>query len=181
MNGELVAVELESQAQAETDGVVPIPGPSAAVWVRRMSSEDLEDAVEVWRAAKTARGAPPDASRSARVREKLLASDASAMVALDPQVVGMALAEPGRRGDGQLNPELLHISMVFVHPAAQGRGVGRSLLLRLLDEATAHGYRRASVWTCLDNAPARRLYASVGMAATGDALAGRTQYRIRLI
>lgn len=100
-----------------------------------MLPDELEAAISVWRAANVARGAPHGTERTARIREKLSAPDALAFVALRPEIVGMALAEPGRLDDGagELDPTLLHISMVFVHPAAQGTGVGRSLVLHALD------------------------------------------------
>lgn len=134
-----------------------------------MLPQELEAAVSVWRAANIARGAPHGAERTARIREKLSASDALAFVALRSEIVGMALAEPGRLddGDGELDPPLLHISMVFVHPAAQGIGVGSSLVLHVLDTARLLGYKRVGVWTYSDNTPARRLYEGVGMAPTG--------------
>lgn len=134
-----------------------------------MDPDELEDAVSVWRAANAARGAPHGSERSARIRAKLAASDALAFVALRPGIVGMTLAEPGRfdGGAGELDPALLHISMVFVHPEAQATGVGRSLVLHVFDAARALGYRRATVWTYRDNTPARGLYEAVGMAATG--------------
>ena len=134
-----------------------------------MLSDELEAAVGVWRAANVARGAPHGAERTERIREKLSASDALAFAALRPEIVGMALAEPGRfdDGEGELDPTLLHISMVFVHPTAQGTGVGSSLVRHVLDVARSLGYMRASVWTYSDNTPARRLYESVGMATTG--------------
>jgi len=67
--------------------------------------------------------------------------------------------------------------MVLVHPAAQGTGVGSSLVLHVLDAARSLGYERASVWTYSDNTPARRLYESAGMATTGKAapVLARTQ------
>jgi ribosomal protein S18 acetylase RimI-like enzyme len=90
-------------------------------------------------------------------------------VALRPAIVGMALAEPGRFDDGagEPDPSLLHISMVFVHPAAQRSGVGLPLVLHVLDVAGSHGYQRVAVWTVKDNTPARRLYERAGMTLTG--------------
>jgi ribosomal protein S18 acetylase RimI-like enzyme len=134
-----------------------------------MLPDEIEAAVSVWRAANIARGAPHGAERTSRIRAKLSTSDALAFVALRPEIVGMALAEPGRLDDGagELDPTLLHISMVFVHPAAQGAGVGRSLVLHVLDATRSLGYQRAGIWTYSDNTPARRLYEGVGMAATG--------------
>lgn len=134
-----------------------------------MLPQELEAAISVWHAANVARGAPHGTERTARIREKLSASDALAFVALRPEIVGLALAEPGRfdDGEGELDPTLLHISMVFVHPAAQGAGVGSSLVLHVLDTARSLGYQRVGVWTYSDNASARRLYEGVGMAITG--------------
>jgi GNAT superfamily N-acetyltransferase len=134
-----------------------------------MLPHELEAAVSVWRAANVARGAPHGTERTARIRAKLSASEAQAFVALRPEIVGMALAEPGRLDDGagELDPTLLHISMVFVHPAAQETGVGSSLVIHVLDAARSLGYQRAGVWTYHDNTPARMLYESVGMATTG--------------
>jgi GNAT superfamily N-acetyltransferase len=134
-----------------------------------MLPQELEAAVGVWRAANIARGAPHGAERTDRIRAKLSAPDALAFVALRSEIVGMALTEPGRfdDGEGELDSALLHISMVFVHPAAQGTGVGSSLVLHVLDAARSLGYQRAGVWTYSDNTPARRLYEGVGMAATG--------------
>lgn len=137
--------------------------------IRRMSSDELDSAVSVWREANVARGAPHGQERTARVRAKLSASDALAFVALRPGIVGMALAEPGRFDDGagEPDPSLLHISMVFVHPAAQRSGVGLPLVIHVLDVAGSDGYRRAAVWTAEDNAPARGLYERAGMTLTG--------------
>jgi GNAT superfamily N-acetyltransferase len=81
----------------------------------------------------------------------------------------MALAEPGRFDDGagEPDPSLLHISMVFVRPSAQRRGVGLPLVLHILDVARSMGYQRVGVWTARENSPARRLYELAGMTLTG--------------
>jgi GNAT superfamily N-acetyltransferase len=146
-----------------------------------MPPNELEAAVSVWRAANVARCAPHGAERTTRIREKLSAPDALAFVALKPEIVGMALAEPGRFGDGEggIDPTLLHISMVFVHPTAQGTGIGSSLVLHVLDAARSLGYQRAGVWTYSDNTPARRLYESVGMATTGKTARPGTRTQIQ--
>lgn len=137
--------------------------------VRRMRPDELDSAVSVWSEANLARGAPHGPKRTARIRAKLLASDALPFVALRPDIVGMALAEPGRLDDGagDLDPLLLHISMVFVHPAAQRTGVGLTLVLYVLEVAASLGYRRIGVWTADENTPARKLYERAGMTLTG--------------
>lgn len=137
--------------------------------VRRMRPEELDAALSVWREANIARGAPHGPERTARIREKLSAPDALAFVALREDVVGMALAEPGRfeEGAGELDPSLLHLSMVFVRPDAQRTGVGLPLVLHVLEVAPSLGYERVDVWTAEENTPARGLYERAGMAPTG--------------
>jgi len=134
-----------------------------------MHSRELSLALSVWREANTARGAPHGPQRAERIRAKLSAPDALPFVALRPGIVGMALAEPGRFDDGagDLDPSLLHISMVFVRPAAQRSRVGLSLVLQLLEVARSEGYHRIGVWTGRENKPARRLYERAGMTLTG--------------
>ena len=134
-----------------------------------MRAQELDAAVSVWREANIARGAPHGPERTARIRAKLSASDALPFVALRPGIVGMALAESGRFDDGAGDPDpsLLHISMVFVRPAAQRTGVGLPLVLQVLDVARSQGYQRVDVWTAEENTPARRLYERAGMTLTG--------------
>lgn len=137
--------------------------------VRSMRPDEIDAAVTVWREANIARGAPHGPERTARIRAKLSAPDALSFIASRPGIVGMALAEPGRFDDGagELDPSLLHISMVFVRPAAQRTGVGRPLVLHILDVARSMGYRRVGVWTAQENSPARRLYERAGMTLSG--------------
>jgi len=137
--------------------------------VRSMRADEINAAVSVWREANIALGAPHGPERTARIREKLSAPDASPFVASRPGIVGMALAEPGRfdGGAGEPDPSLLHISMVFVRPAAQRTGVGLSLVLHILDVARAMGYQRVGVWPVQENRPARKLYERAGMTLSG--------------
>jgi GNAT superfamily N-acetyltransferase len=134
-----------------------------------MRPHELDSAVGVWREANIARGAPHGPERTARIRAKLLAPDALPFVASRSGIVGMALAEPGRFDDGagESDPSLLHISMVFVRPAAQRTGVGLPMVLHILDVARSTGYRRVGVWTARENTPARGLYERAGMTLSG--------------
>jgi ribosomal protein S18 acetylase RimI-like enzyme len=81
----------------------------------------------------------------------------------------MALAEPGRfdGGAGDPDPSLLHISMVFVLPAAQRTGVGLPLVRHVVETARSLGYERIDVWTAEENHPARALYERAGLTPTG--------------
>jgi len=141
----------------------------SSVIVRRVRAHELDSAVAVWREANIARGAPHGPERTVRIRTKLAAPNALPFVALRPGIVGMALAEPGRREDGagEPDPSLLHISMVFVRPTAQRTGVGLPLVLHILEVARSVGCRRVSVWTARENSPARGLYEKAGMTLTG--------------
>jgi ribosomal protein S18 acetylase RimI-like enzyme len=134
-----------------------------------MRPSGLAAVVRVWREANFARGAPHGPERAARIRAKLSAPEALPFVALRDGIVGMALAEPGRLDDGAgaPDPSLLHISMVFVRPAAQRTGVGLPLVRQILDTARSLGYRRVDVWTARENTAARRLYSRAGMTLTG--------------
>ncbi len=152
--------------------------------IRRMRPHELDAAVSVWREANIARGAPHGQERTARIREKLSASDALPFVALRPSVLGMALAEPGRfahwkpvlRGPIESG---LHLSMVFVRPDAQRSGVGQPLLLHILEVAPSLGYERVDVWTAQENRPARALYERAGMALTGKTAPLRSSMQLQ--
>ena len=120
-------------------------------------------AVEAWRASQAGRGMRPNATRVARVTEKL--AEGLLVVALDDDtVVGMALGEPGRErdGNGDREPGLLHLAMVFVVPARQRQGVGGALVEALADAAWLQGYRAVSVWT---RAP--EFYEAIGFERAG--------------
>jgi GNAT superfamily N-acetyltransferase len=110
--------------------------------------DQRDGALQVWRAANVARGNPPSASRVVRVREKLEEDSVCVVVALEhDQVVGMALAEPGRQANGQgvITPGLGHVSMVFVDPGRWGRGIGTELLNALHHMMRERGWRTSSL------------------------------------
>lgn len=62
-----------------------------------------------------------------------------------------------------------HLARLAVHPAVQGRGVGRSLLGNLFNELVQNGYLRLSVNTQSDNQVSLRLYQRMGFFRTGEA------------
>jgi ribosomal protein S18 acetylase RimI-like enzyme len=131
---------------------------------------DLAAAVRVWRLANLAHGKVPDESRCGTVRTKLAEADALAVMALlAGEVVGMALAEPGRadNGAGAPLPHLCHVSMVFVHPHCWGRRIGQHLLDTVADHAARRGHRLLQLWTGQANQRAQRLYRRVGFQPTG--------------
>jgi ribosomal protein S18 acetylase RimI-like enzyme len=134
---------------------------------------DLAAAADVWRRANAARGRPPNDRRIARVRDKLSAPDALVLVAAaGDEVLGMALAEPGREEDGrgELSAELCHISMVFVHPDHWGRRIGLVLLEGISAQAHERGYATLQLWTGAGNERAQRLYRRAGFTSSGRTL-----------
>ena len=134
-----------------------------------MAASDLDGAVRVWQAANIARGKRPSPERVARVVEKLQEPTAMPYVAVGGTgIVGMALLEPCRVDDGAgaLIPHALHVSMIFVDPASQRRGVGSRLMRYALDSAHSSGVSSVSLWTGCENTAARKLYKVLGMKPT---------------
>lgn len=145
---------------------------------------DYDAAVAVWFATHAARGRRPAAARVARVREKL-AADGALLAVVDSAeadgvelaavadlagtgVVAMALGEPGlATGEGELVPGLLHVSMLFVHPARRRAGAGTAVLEQLADDGWRAGYRQIAVWTRTDDARADAFYRAAGLEPDG--------------
>jgi ribosomal protein S18 acetylase RimI-like enzyme len=133
-------------------------------------SSHLEDALNVWRRANEARNKAPSDVRVNRVRAKL--ADPSALVVIafnEHELVGMALAEPGRAADGagEPLPDLCHISMVFVDPDHWGKAIGGHLLSAVATSAGKAGYQRLQLWTGQSNDRAQRLYRRAGFELSG--------------
>jgi ribosomal-protein-alanine N-acetyltransferase len=60
-----------------------------------------------------------------------------------------------------------HISTIAVHPSLRGRGVGKFLLLALLEKALQHRAQRVTLEVRVSNFVAQRLYRKVGFVQTG--------------
>lgn len=56
---------------------------------------------------------------------------------------------------------------IGVHPDLQGRGLGRALMVGLIDHARAHGLRRLELCVRADNPRAIALYESLGFVTEG--------------
>lgn len=65
------------------------------------------------------------------------------------------------------DPKVELVSM-WTAPRARRSGVGADLVRALLSWAEAGGARSVELWVTEDNAPAVRLYASLGFVPTGD-------------
>lgn len=134
----------------------PVVGDAAA--------DEIEAAVDVWSRARVAAGESPSPTRVERVHEKLRDPDALVVVSREHGgVVGMAQLEQHRD-----DPAAAHVSMVFVAPERQGRGIGTALLETAHALAADRGWASSSLWTRESNAAGRALYARVGYRPTDD-------------
>jgi len=151
-----------------------------------MQSTELDAALEVWRAASLARGRPGDGPRLALARRMLGAPTTTTYVAVRASVIGMASTERGSddQASAMDGPGHVEISMLFVHPSAQRKGVGTALLQRVFDVARAQRATVVRVWTGTDNPRAQRFYSSLGMRPTGrrarGTLSEQLQYELAL-
>ena len=144
-----------------------------SVTVRLGEPDDWDAAVEVWRLADDARrgGVPSPDPDGRRVLASLKISDVFTIVAEDGDdgLVGFVLGLQAREDDGAGPPipGVLHISMLFVHPARWEQGIGEAVMDRLLDEAWAREYGHAQLWTQATNERARRFYEHRGWTRSG--------------
>jgi putative acetyltransferase len=92
---------------------------------------------------------------------------------LDPAVTFFSFRADGSLlGVGairRLTPDHAEIKSMHTAQAARGRGVGRAMLVHLLDVARCRGFRRVSLetGTTAAFAPARALYQSAGFVRCG--------------
>ena len=132
--------------------------------IRKVRPDDLE---EVWRVHVASsndllvrRGRP-----AARPADEPVASDARAGLDSDPD--GYFCAVEGERIHGMVSAlvrgRVWYLSMFFVLPGDQGRGLGRALLERALAYGESRGAEVRCVWASLDPRAQAR-YVMAGMA-----------------
>jgi GNAT superfamily N-acetyltransferase len=137
---------------------------SAGPQIRKVRPDDLD---EVWRvhvAASNdllARSGRP----AARPADAPVASDARAGPASDPDGYFCAVEEGQIRGmvSALVRGRVWYLSMFFVLPGNQGRGLGRALLERALAYGEARGADVRCTWATLDPRAQAR-YVMAGMA-----------------
>ncbi|WP_189219329.1 MULTISPECIES: GNAT family N-acetyltransferase [Streptomyces] len=143
------------------------------VIVRPGTATDVDGALSVLDAAETRRTGRPSRAGGFRDRTRRRLGDSGTFffVAESPAdgPVGLAAATSGREhgGTGPVLPGLCHISVVAVHPAHWGEGLGGRLVRALLAHGHARGYDRFQLFTQAGNARAQRLYESLGFVLTG--------------
>jgi GNAT superfamily N-acetyltransferase len=76
-------------------------------------------------------------------------------------------AKPGGLTPAGLAGDVGELYTLYVVPAHWSTGVGRALTEAALDGLRAAGYRRAVLWTLIENARARRFYDKAGFAPDG--------------
>jgi GNAT superfamily N-acetyltransferase len=138
--------------------------------IRQARATDLDEVVDVFLACWTISYAPllPAAALAAMDRESAAAlwgaalMDTTAFVAGDAGgAAGVARCTPLTGGTGR-------VDSLYVHPRAQGSGVGGRLLSACTDHLLAAGTSRATLWVFTPNEPARAFYTRHGWQPTGE-------------
>jgi len=136
----------------------------SAPYIRKVRPEDLE---EVWRVHVAASNDLIVRRRrtAARPPDAPVASDARAGLASDPDGYFCALEEGEIRGmvSALVRGRVWYLSMFFVLPGNQGRGLGRALLEQALAYGEARGAEVRCTWATLDPRAQTR-YVMAGMA-----------------
>ncbi|MFC7549496.1 GNAT family N-acetyltransferase [Plantactinospora sp. GCM10030261] len=100
------------------------------------------------------------------------AAEGTVLVAVDEATGGVlgsvTVVAPGSPYAELSRPGESEFRMLAVHPAAQGRGVGRALVLACLDRAAEAGCSAVLICVRSFSVPAQRLYASMGFVRVPD-------------
>ena len=106
--------------------------------------------------------------REAALRERLgkpLGEHRIWVAELGGRVVGFAETGPAR--DANLPPHTAELFTIYLTQDAAGKGIGRSLMARVVDELREQGFRHAILWVLESNARARRFYEAAGWHPDG--------------
>lgn len=131
--------------------------------IRKVRPDELE---EVWRVhVASSSDLAVRRGRPARRADEPAPSDARVALVSDPDGYFCAIEEGQIRGmvSALVRGRVWYLSMFFVLPGAQGRGLGRALLERALAYGEARGVAVRSVWSSLDPRAQAR-YVMAGMA-----------------
>lgn len=84
----------------------------------------------------------------------------------DTTLAGLCQYGPTENEDDP--PEAVgHIHRLYVHPASQGQGIGRSLLTAAVDRLTNHGVSSLTLWALENDPRARGFYEHLGWSLDG--------------
>jgi ribosomal protein S18 acetylase RimI-like enzyme len=162
--------EMTRQGQQQLEGV----GRLRSGHQQLGRDDDLEACVTLWLEAVAARdGAEPPYGSAERVRTKFTHPLVSwrIITAEDGALLGFGLMTVPGTGYPSDPPDAAYLSLLGVHPAAQGDGVGSLLLETLVDDARTAGYESAALHVLADNAVAMALYRTRGWSPIGAPLA----------
>lgn len=140
---------------------------SAAALIRDAGETDLPEVQAIYaHHVLTGPGSfeeqPPDVAEIAKRRRAVTGAGLPFLVAeLGGKVVGYAYAAPFRPRPAYRNTVE---NSVYVAPGAEGRGIGRALLVKLIERCTAAGKRQmiAVIGGGYDNTASARLHAALG-------------------
>ncbi len=126
---------------------------SAVSTIRQFESDDVTDAVALEAANQ------PKPWTEDVFRDELAAENRSYLVAEDRGLIGFAGV--------MVVGEEAHVTNLLVDPAARGKGVGRRLMIALIEAAVAEGARHLVLEVRSKNEAARALYQRLGLAPVG--------------
>ena len=142
--------------------------------IRRGTAEDIGASAQLWIEAKGARlgKAQTDEALPGLLLSRLQEKGALLFIveAESASVIGTATVFPARKppNTGNIIKARAHISLVAVKPAYWGRGIGRQLMQRILDELSRSDYQAAQLWVETVNERAVKLYLSLGFTPTSE-------------
>lgn len=125
----------------------------AVTTVRPMGPDDLAEVVDL----ETANQPRPWTEKI--FRDELAADNRTYLVAGDDAVVGF--------GGVMVIGDEAHVTNLLVDPDHRSRGVGRSLMVTLIEAAIADGARHLTLEVRKRNEAARALYSRLGLAPVG--------------
>jgi ribosomal protein S18 acetylase RimI-like enzyme len=116
--------------------------------IRNVRPDELE---QVWRVhVASSSDLAMRRGRPARPADEPVSTDARAVLASDPDGYFCAIEDGRIRGmvSALVRGRVWYLSMFFVLPGDQGRGLGRALLERALAYGEARGVEARCVWAC---------------------------------
>jgi len=99
--------------------------------------------------------ATPDSANLVQIADLLVSPQCLYLAEVDGRPAGTCGLKP-------FSAEVAEIKRMYVDPAARGRGAGRALLQRVIDDARAAGYRGLRLETAVWMVEAHGLYRSCG-------------------
>jgi ribosomal protein S18 acetylase RimI-like enzyme len=146
-----------------------------SVEIRPVRPEEFEEAGRVTRLAYEEFGAESWGDYARRLADVADRAERTLVLVAeeDGRILGTTTLELDARIEGghprdPLRPGEAHVRMLGVHPEARGRGIGRALMERSLEEARAQGKRSVTLNTTGDMVAARRMYESMGFRRLPD-------------